>query len=150
MSPRLAGVPGAEAAVSDKPERGRGIAGLTTESLLAHVGAIVASCKALALFVRMPWAFRCRKPIFRREGRPVGAMFLVGDAKRVRFRILSGGTYNPQERNELDYSLEKTTKEITTIDRAFVIRGDGVFETYGAHIWAAIYETVDLPRGLGA
>jgi diadenylate cyclase len=90
-----------------------------------------------------------------REGRPVGAMFVVGDADRVisttRQLILNPFRgYSPQERNILDYSLEETVKELATIDGAFVIRGDGVIETCGAYIWAAVQETAELPRGLGA
>jgi diadenylate cyclase len=90
-----------------------------------------------------------------REGRPVGAMFVVGDTDRVipmtRQLILNPFKgYDPQERNVLDYSLEETVKELATIDGAFVVRGDGVIETCGAYIWAAIQEKTDLPRGLGA
>jgi diadenylate cyclase len=90
-----------------------------------------------------------------REGRPVGAMFIVGDAERVismtRQLILNPFRgYSPQERNVLDYSLEEMVKELATIDGAFVVRGDGVIETCGAYIWAAIHETAELCRGLGA
>jgi diadenylate cyclase len=262
-----------EAAVEGEAERVRSTARLTTESLLAHVGAIVGSCKAVALFVyadalgvplpelnlpaeakvfcvtrdpasvseaetacvqrlRVPdvpltrmgqvkiavflalskgWIKRGDRIVFLsglastktldtlivtevgreyeiltssndlqetlpdimpeviervvdiaselgsegREGRPVGAMFVVGDAERVismtRQLILNPFRgYNPQERNVLDYSLEETVKELATIDGAFVIRDDGVIETCGAYIWAAIHETAELPRGLGA
>jgi diadenylate cyclase len=90
-----------------------------------------------------------------REGKPVGAMFIVGDADRVismtRQLILNPFKgYDPQERNVLDYSLEETVKELATIDGAFVVRGDGVIETCGAYIWAVTHETAELPRGLGA
>jgi DNA integrity scanning protein DisA with diadenylate cyclase activity len=90
-----------------------------------------------------------------REGRPVGAMFVVGDADHVismtRQLILNPFKgYDPHERNVLDYSLEETVKELATIDGAFVIHGDGVIGTCGAYIWAATQERAELPRGLGA
>jgi DNA integrity scanning protein DisA with diadenylate cyclase activity len=90
-----------------------------------------------------------------REGRPVGAMFVVGDTDRVipltRQLLLNPFRgYPPGERNILDYSLEETVKELATLDGAFIIRGDGVMETCGAYIRTASQEEFELPRGLGA
>ncbi len=266
MSRRPTGMPGTEAAVTGEPERVRAGARLTTESLLTHIGAIVGSCEAVALFVyadaleiplpelslpadtgmfcvtRDPTRVsesaaacvqRLRAPdvpltrigqvkiaaflalskgcikrgdriVFLsglastktldtlivtevgreyeiltssndlqetvrdimpevtervvdlaselgsegRERRSVGAIFVVGDAERVismtRQLILNPFKgYSPQERNVLDYSLEKTVKELATIDGAFVVRGDGVIETCGAYIGAAIHKTIN-------
>ena len=66
-----------------------------------------------------------------REGRAVGAMFVIGDTDHVlpltRQLVLNPFKgYPPQERNILDYSLEETVKELATLDGAFILRGDGV------------------------
>jgi DNA integrity scanning protein DisA with diadenylate cyclase activity len=90
-----------------------------------------------------------------REGRPVGAMFVIGDTDHVlpltRQLVLNPFKgYPPSERNILDYSLEETVKELATLDGAFIIRGDGVMETCGTYIRTASQEEFELPRGLGA
>lgn len=90
-----------------------------------------------------------------REGRAVGTMFVIGDTERVipltRQLVLNPFKgYPPSERNILDYSLEETVKELSTLDGAFIIQGDGVIETCGAYIRTASQEEFELPRGLGA
>jgi DNA integrity scanning protein DisA with diadenylate cyclase activity len=90
-----------------------------------------------------------------REGRAVGAMFIIGDTDRVvpltRQLVLNPFKgYPPEERNILDYSLEETVKELATLDGAFIIRGDGVMETCGSYVRTASQEEYELPRGLGA
>lgn len=90
-----------------------------------------------------------------REGRAVGAMFIVGDTDCVvpltRQLVLNPFKgYPPDERNILDCSLEETVKELATLDGAFIIRGDGVMETCGSYIRTASQEEYELPRGLGA
>jgi diadenylate cyclase len=90
-----------------------------------------------------------------REGRPVGAMFVIGDTDRVlplthQLLLNPFRGYPPEERNILDYSLEETVKELATLDGAFLVRGDGVMETCGTYIRTAAQEEFELPRGLGA
>jgi len=90
-----------------------------------------------------------------REGRAVGAMFIVGDTDRVvpltRQLVLNPFKgYPPEERNILDYSLEETVKELATLDGAFIIRDDGVMETCGSYVRTASQVEYELPRGLGA
>ena len=90
-----------------------------------------------------------------REGKPVGAIFVVGDAERVlalsRQLILNPFRgYPEQERNILDRRLTETVKELSTIDGAFIVRGDGVIETCGALLKTASQFEYELPRGLGA
>ncbi len=90
-----------------------------------------------------------------REGRPVGAMFVIGDTDRVlpltRQLVLNPFKgYPPQERNILDSSLEETVKELATLDGAFILQGDGVMETCGAYIRTTSQPEYELPRGLGA
>jgi diadenylate cyclase len=90
-----------------------------------------------------------------REGRPVGAMFVVGDTDRVlplthQLLLNPFKGYAPSERNILDYSLEETVKELAALDGAFIIRGDGVMETCGTYIRTAGRDDFELPQGLGA
>jgi diadenylate cyclase len=90
-----------------------------------------------------------------REGRPVGAIFVIGDTDGVlpltRQLVLNPFKgYPPDERNVLDSSLEETVKELATLDGAFILRGDGVMETCGAYIRTTSQPDYELPRGLGA
>jgi diadenylate cyclase len=90
-----------------------------------------------------------------REGRPVGAIFVIGDTDNVlpltRQLVLNPFKgYPPEERNILDYSLEETVKELATLDGAFILRGDGVMETCGAYLRTTSQPEYELPRGLGA
>jgi DNA integrity scanning protein DisA with diadenylate cyclase activity len=90
-----------------------------------------------------------------REGRAVGAMFVVGDTDRVlpltRQLLLNPFRgYPPGERNILDDSLEETVKELATLDGAFIVRCDGVMETCGTYIRTTSQPDFELPRGLGA
>ena len=88
-----------------------------------------------------------------REGRPIGAIFIVGDATRVLDRshnlVLNPfHGYPESERNILDLRLEETIKEFAAIDGAFIIRGDGVILTAGAQLLST-GRAVNLPKGLG-
>jgi len=89
-----------------------------------------------------------------REGRPVGALFVIGDTARVgglseQLVINPFRGYAEEERNILDASLFETVKEFSTIDGAFVIRGDGVIESAGTLLRASPGEKTPLPSGLG-
>jgi DNA integrity scanning protein DisA with diadenylate cyclase activity len=84
----------------------------------------------------------------------VGTVFVVGDHLQVRglshqlvMNPFKG--YRDEERNLLDPSLEETIKEFSTIDGAFLIRGDGVVEAAGAYLKAPKTAS-GLPSGLGA
>ena len=74
-----------------------------------------------------------------REGRPVGTAFIVGDHPNVR-HLSSQLVINPflgyrdEEKNILDPSLEETVKEFSSIDGAFLIRGDGVIQSAGTYL----------------
>ena len=90
-----------------------------------------------------------------REGKPVGALFVVGDAERVlshcRPLILNPFRgYGEQERNVLCAGLEETIKELALLDGAFVVRGDGVIETCGVLLKTGVEMHAELPQGLGA
>jgi diadenylate cyclase len=90
-----------------------------------------------------------------REGKAVGALFVVGDTAKVlpltRQLILNPFRGYPEEkRNLLDHSLEETVKELSAIDGAFIIRADGVIESCGTYLKTASQEEFELPQGLGA
>ncbi len=89
-----------------------------------------------------------------REGRPIGCFFVVGDADRVD-RMSKPLVLNPfhgyraQDRNILNPFMDETVKEFSSIDGAFIIRGDGTLEAAGALIQASDYDHA-LPGGLGS
>lgn len=90
-----------------------------------------------------------------REGKPVGALFVVGDTTKVlpltRQLILNPFRGYPEDkRNLLDHSLEETIKELSAIDGAFIVRADGVIESCGTYLKTASQEEFELPQGLGA
>ena len=88
-----------------------------------------------------------------REGRPVGALFVLGDCDRVlslsRQMVMNPFQgYEETYRNILDPHLEETIKEFATIDGAFVVRGDGVVLTAGTFL-ASHEHGEKLAPGLG-
>lgn len=90
-----------------------------------------------------------------REGKSVGALFVVGDTERVRSMsrqlILNPFRgYAEKERNILDPRLGETVKELAAVDGAFLVRGDGVVESAGTFLKTSSEESPALPRGLGA
>ncbi len=88
-----------------------------------------------------------------REGKRVGALLVVGDARHVlehseQMILNPFKGYDEKERNLLDDSMTETVREFSTLDGAFIIRGNGVVETAGARIKVGMSE--GLPYGLGA
>jgi len=89
-----------------------------------------------------------------REGRPVGCLFVVGDAEKVE-RISKPLVLNPfhgyraEDRNILNPFMDETIKEFSSVDGAFIIRGDGVVETAGSLLQASDFSQ-SLPSGLGS
>jgi hypothetical protein len=89
-----------------------------------------------------------------REGRPVGALFVVGDSERVlkqsRGLVLNPFQGHPESgRNVLDPALEETLKEFSALDGAFIVRGDGVVLTAGSHLMPLPAASTRLTGGLG-
>ncbi len=89
-----------------------------------------------------------------REGKPVGCLFVVGDDKKVGAQskplVLNPFFgYKEEDRNILNPFMDETVKEFSSIDGAFLIRGDGVVESAGSLIQATD-STHDLPSGLGS
>ena len=88
-----------------------------------------------------------------REGRPVGLIIVLGDTENVQAQsrnlVLNPFRGYPEaERNILDPALEETIKEFSALDGAFIIRGDGVVLTAGAHLIPNA-QSAPLPNGLG-
>jgi len=89
-----------------------------------------------------------------REGRPVGSLFVVGDYAKVgslsKPLVLNPFFgYKEEDRNILNPFMDETVKEFSSIDGAFIIRGDGVVESAGSLIQATD-STHQLPGGLGS
>ncbi len=89
-----------------------------------------------------------------REGKPVGCLFVVGDTVHVE-KLIKPLVLNPfygykeEDRNILNPFMDETVKEFSSIDGAFVIRGDGVVISAGSLIQATDSEHL-LPGGLGS
>lgn len=89
-----------------------------------------------------------------REGRPVGCLFVLGNAEKIseytKPLILNPFYgYKDEDRNILNPFMDETVKELSSIDGAFIIRGDGVLISAGSLIHAPDY-THRLPGGLGS
>ena len=89
-----------------------------------------------------------------REGKPVGALFVIGDHRKVQ-KYCHEGRINPfhgyadKERNILDDSMADTVKEMAKLDGAFIIKGTGVISSAGTILHPALTGET-LPQGLGA
>jgi diadenylate cyclase len=89
-----------------------------------------------------------------REGRPVGCLFVIGDTGKVE-KLTKPLVLNPfygykeEDRNILNPFMDETVKEFSSIDGAFVIRGDGVVISAGSLIQATDNDHA-LPSGLGS
>jgi DNA integrity scanning protein DisA with diadenylate cyclase activity len=88
------------------------------------------------------------------EGRPVGALFVVGDANAVleRSRPLSLNPfqgYSEDERNLMNPEVRRALRAFTVLDGAFVIREDGVVMAAGRYL-NFDEKDVRVPLGLGA
>ena len=88
-----------------------------------------------------------------REGKPVGSMLVVGDARNVLARARTLGFdpfrgYRRKERNIRDPRVREAIKEIAQLDGAFVINRDGTVEA-ACQILDAPTTGLTLPKGLG-
>ncbi|MCH6552406.1 MAG: DNA integrity scanning protein DisA nucleotide-binding domain protein, partial [Planctomycetes bacterium] len=69
-----------------------------------------------------------------REGNRVGALLVVGDARHVlehseQMILNPFKGYHEKQRNLLDAQMTETVKEYSTLDGAFIIRGNGEIQT---------------------
>jgi diadenylate cyclase len=88
-----------------------------------------------------------------REGRPLGALFVLGDSEKAlsqsRSLVLNPFQGHPERgRNIMDPAVEETIKEFSALDGAFVVRGDGVVLTVGTHL-SPVRGYMASPSGLG-
>ncbi len=89
-----------------------------------------------------------------REGKPVGAIFVLGDSNDVianskQLIINPFKGYDESERNVLDERMKETIKGFCTMDGAFVIKGSGAMVSAGTYLLPKVFAE-DLPQGLGA
>ncbi len=88
-----------------------------------------------------------------RESKPVGTIFVIGDHENVlklsRQLIMNPFHGHPEEgRQILSPNLRETIKEFSSIDGAFIIRGDGVILSAGRHLNTSL-NGEELMSGLG-
>jgi DNA integrity scanning protein DisA with diadenylate cyclase activity len=88
-----------------------------------------------------------------REGKPVGAIFVLGDHEKV-LSLSSQLVFNPfhghpeESLNINEPQMRESLKEFSSIDGAFVIREDGVVLAAGRYLNVG-YHGDALPQGLG-
>lgn len=89
-----------------------------------------------------------------REGKPVGALFVVGDSRKVLasshpvgFDPVKG--YKRDERDLDDPRVREGIKEIAQLDGAIIVSGDGIVEASARYIDAPA-DNITLSKGLGA
>ena len=88
-----------------------------------------------------------------REGKPVGSLIVVGDARNVMARTRALGFdpfkgYKRKERNVRDNRVREAIKEIAQLDGAFIVARDGTVEA-ACRIVDAPNTGLTLPKGLG-
>ena len=89
-----------------------------------------------------------------REGKPVGAIFVIGDSRQVmrhaqQLVLNPFHGFSPALRSMLDPSLAETIKEFAQLDGAFIVRPDGMVLSAGTYLLPKASSSVRLPSGLG-
>jgi DNA integrity scanning protein DisA with diadenylate cyclase activity len=89
------------------------------------------------------------------EGRPVGALFVVGDSATVmeKSRQLTMNPfqgYSEDERNIMNPEVRHALHAFSVLDGAFVMREDGVVLAAGRYLNFDERKDIDVPLGLGA
>jgi diadenylate cyclase len=89
------------------------------------------------------------------EGRPVGALFVVGDSSSVmeKSRQLTLNPfqgYSEDERNIMNPDVRHALHAFAVLDGAFVMREDGVVLAAGRYLNFDDRKDVEVPLGLGA
>jgi len=89
-----------------------------------------------------------------REGKPVGALFVLGDHREVLKHCLPGRInpfkgYTEKERNILDDTMCDSIKEIAKLDGAFIVKGNGVIHSACVTLRPAVVGEI-LSQGLGS
>ncbi len=89
-----------------------------------------------------------------REGKPVGTLLVVGDARKVLAMSRSSGFdpvkgYSRKERNLKSARVREGIKEIAQVDGAIIVSADGIVEAAARYIDASAVD-VTLSKGLGS
>ncbi|MDR1590585.1 MAG: diadenylate cyclase [Puniceicoccales bacterium] len=89
-----------------------------------------------------------------REGKPVGCLFVIGDIAKIKpftkpLVLNPFYGYKEEDRNILNPFMAETIKEFSSIDGAFIVRGDGVIESAGSLIQASSEYAAQMPSGFG-
>jgi DNA integrity scanning protein DisA with diadenylate cyclase activity len=89
------------------------------------------------------------------EGRPVGALFVVGDSNKVmeKSRQLTLNPfqgYSEDEKNIMNPDVRHALHAFAVLDGAFIVREDGVVIAAGRYLNFGDEKEVDVPLGLGA
>lgn len=89
-----------------------------------------------------------------REGKPVGALFVVGDTRNVLKHASDSGVdpfrgYNKKARNLLDARVQEDAKELSQLDGAFLINADGTIER-SRQMLEVLHEDLNMSKGLGS
>ncbi len=89
-----------------------------------------------------------------REGKKVGAIFIVGDTRKVLQHCKDSGFdplhgYTRKMRNLHDPRVREDIKEIAQMDGAFIVSPDGIVER-SRQIIEVTHEAISLSKGLGA
>lgn len=89
-----------------------------------------------------------------REGKPVGSIFVLGDHKRAMELsyqlVLNPFQGHPDKSLSLfNADIMESLKEFSSIDGAFIIRGDGAVLAAGRYL-NVVYQGEPLPQGLGS
>ena len=89
------------------------------------------------------------------EGRPVGALFVIGDSNKVmeKSRQLTLNPfqgYSEDEKNIMNPDVRHALHAFAVLDGAFIVREDGVVVAAGRYLNFGDEKDVDVPLGLGA
>ena len=89
-----------------------------------------------------------------REGKPVGALFVIGDTRKVLEHASGAGCdpfrgYNRKERNLLDAKVQEDAKEVAQLDGAFVVTSEGIIER-SRQLLEVLHEDLNMSKGLGS
>ena len=89
-----------------------------------------------------------------REGKSVGALFVVGDTRNVLKHASDSGVdpfrgYNKKARNLMDARVQEDAKELSQLDGAFLITADGTIER-SRQMLEVLHEDLNMSKGLGS
>ncbi|MEM6978084.1 MAG: DNA integrity scanning protein DisA nucleotide-binding domain protein [Planctomycetota bacterium] len=89
-----------------------------------------------------------------REGKPVGTLFVVGDARKVMELSNDAGAdpfrgYNKKARNLFDPKVQEDAKEIAQLDGAFIVSAEGIIER-SRQMLEVSHEDLKMTKGLGS